>query len=153
MVLEFVQLRGGRREAVPSCLTMFRVCVGTIRAQLGVWLECVLTVELVSRYLLSRTCKRGPMRRHAIVLVVGMTGACAGPTKAGLAGRLVRDLRRSAARDFRRAGVSEGEIMKLCGWKTRAMFDRYNIIDAADLRSAIVHGFNANQRQTIVWKR
>jgi len=51
--------------------------------------------------------------------------------RAGLAGRLVHDLRRTAARDFRRQGVSEGEIMKLCGWKTRAMFDRYNIIDEA----------------------
>lgn len=29
--------------------------------------------------------------------------------------RIVHDLRRSAARDFRRAGVSEGEIMRLCG--------------------------------------
>lgn len=65
--------------------------------------------------------------------------------KAGLVGRLVHDLRRSAARDFRRAGVSEGEIMKLCGWKTRAMFDRYNIIDAADLRSAIAQRFNGKR--------
>lgn len=65
--------------------------------------------------------------------------------KAGLSGRLVHDLRRTAARDFRRAGVSEGEIMKLCGWKTRAMFDRYNIIDATDLRSAIARRFNGKQ--------
>ena len=35
--------------------------------------------------------------------------------RAGLVGRLVHDLRRSAARDFRRAGVSQGEIMRLCG--------------------------------------
>ena len=42
------------------------------------------------------------------------TRAC---RKAGLEGRLVHDLRRSAARDFRRQGVSEGEIMKLCRWK------------------------------------
>ena len=49
--------------------------------------------------------------------------------RAGLKNRIMHDLRRTAARDFRRAGVSEGEIMKLCGWKTRAMFDRYNIID------------------------
>ncbi len=40
---------------------------------------------------------------------------------------------RTAARDFRRHGVWEGEIMKLCGWKTRAMFDRHNLIDEADL--------------------
>jgi len=34
---------------------------------------------------------------------------------AGLAGRLIHDLRRTAAREMRRAGLSEGEIMKLCG--------------------------------------
>lgn len=61
---------------------------------------------------------------------------------AGLEGRLVHDLRRTAAREFRRAGVSEGEIMKLCGWKTRDMFDRYHIIDAADLARAVAQRFN-----------
>jgi hypothetical protein len=50
-------------------------------------------------------------------------------------------LRRSAARDFRRAGVSEGEIMKLCGWRTRAMFDRYNVIDEQDLAAAVAKRF------------
>jgi integrase len=65
--------------------------------------------------------------------------------KAGVAGRLVHDLRRTAARDFRKAGVSEGEIMKLCGWKTRDMFDRYNIIDAADLSRAVARRFNGKQ--------
>jgi hypothetical protein len=37
--------------------------------------------------------------------------------------------RRAAHDDSETGGVSEGEIMKLCGGKTRAMFDRYNIID------------------------
>jgi integrase len=73
--------------------------------------------------------------------------------KAGLEGRLVHDLRRSAARDFRRQGVSEGEIMRLCGWKTRAMFDRYNIIDEADLAQSVAKRFEgqptANKRQTM----
>jgi hypothetical protein len=46
--------------------------------------------------------------------------------------------------DFRKAGVSEGEIMKLCGWKTRDMFDRYNIIDASDLSRAVALSFNGN---------
>ena len=35
------------------------------------------------------------------------------------------------------AGVDEGTIMKLCGWKTRAMFDRYNIIVERDLRAGV----------------
>ncbi|SRR6266568_1101671 len=61
--------------------------------------------------------------------------------RAGLAGRIPHDLRRTAARDLRRAGVSEGEIMKLCGWRTRSMFDRYNIIDEQDLAAAVAKRF------------
>jgi hypothetical protein len=38
--------------------------------------------------------------------------------------------------------VSEGEIMKLCGWKTRDMFDRYNIIDSSDLSRAVAQRLN-----------
>jgi len=38
--------------------------------------------------------------------------------------------------------VSEGEIMTLCGWKTRDMFDRYNIIDSADRSPAVAQRFN-----------
>lgn len=66
---------------------------------------------------------------------------------AGVEGRLVHDLRRSAARDARRNGVSEGEIMKLQGWRTRAMFDRYAIIDQTDLRRAVARRFGANGKQ------
>src|SRR5260370_23271458 len=36
--------------------------------------------------------------------------------RAGLVGRRVYDLRRSATRGFRPAGGSEGAIMRLCGW-------------------------------------
>jgi hypothetical protein len=45
--------------------------------------------------------------------------------------------------------------MKLCGWKTRDMFDRYSISDAADLARAVRRRFTeggndsgANGRQT-----
>jgi integrase len=62
--------------------------------------------------------------------------------RAGVAGRLLHDLRRDAARAFRAAGVSEGEIMKLCGWETRSMFDRYNVISEADLAAAVSRRFN-----------
>ena len=57
-------------------------------------------------------------------------------TRAGLDGRLVHDLRRSFARDMRRNGRTEGVIMRLAGWRTRSMFDRYNVIDEHDLAEA-----------------
>lgn len=67
-------------------------------------------------------------------------------TAAGVPSKLVHDLRRTAAREFRQAGVSEGEIMKLCGWKTRSMFDRYNVLDSADLSRAVARRFGAQQQ-------
>ena len=57
---------------------------------------------------------------------------------AGVPDLLVHDLRRTGARNLRRAGVSEGVIMKIGGWKTRSMFDRYNIVDQKDMRDAMV---------------
>ncbi len=56
---------------------------------------------------------------------------------AGVPGLLFHDLRRTAARNLRRIGVQEGTIMKIGGWRTRSMFDRYNIIDQSDIDDAM----------------
>jgi len=54
-----------------------------------------------------------------------------------VAHRIPHDYRRSAARNLSRAGVAEGVIMKLCGWLTRSVFDRYNIVAERDLAEGL----------------
>ena len=53
-------------------------------------------------------------------------------------GLTIHDLRRSASRNLIRAGVSRGVAMQITGHKTEAIFERYNITDAADVRDALV---------------
>jgi integrase len=52
-------------------------------------------------------------------------------------GLILHDARRTAARNFRRAGVAEGVIMRIGGWKTRSVFDRYAIVSQADVVDAL----------------
>ena len=56
---------------------------------------------------------------------------------AGVPGLLFHDLRRTAARNFRRAGIAEGIIMKIGGWRTRSVFERYAIVSQTDVQDAL----------------
>jgi integrase len=55
----------------------------------------------------------------------------------GFTGLLPHDMRRSAVRNFRKAGLSEGDGMMLSGHLTRSVYDRYNIRDDQDLTDSM----------------
>lgn len=55
---------------------------------------------------------------------------------AGLEGLKLHDLRRSAVRNMKRAGVVDSIAMSITGHKTRSMYDRYDIVDETDLIDA-----------------
>jgi integrase len=59
-------------------------------------------------------------------------------TRRKYAGRIFHDLRRSAARNLIRAGVSQAVAMRITGHETDAMFRRYNITSEDDLRDAMM---------------
>jgi integrase len=68
----------------------------------------------------------------------------------GLVGRIPHDLRRTAVRNLVRAGVSEHTAMKLTGHKTRAVFDRYDIVSERDLTDGVAKlaALHANGKTT-----
>ena len=55
----------------------------------------------------------------------------------GVEGIVPHDMRRSGVRNLRRSGNDEHDCMEISGHKTRAVFDRYDIVDEDDQRRAL----------------
>jgi integrase len=75
-------------------------------------------------------------RRDGVPVRVWRTALRDACRQADVPHRLLHDCRRTAARNLIRAGVPERIAMILTGHKTRAVFDRYNIVNEQELLTA-----------------
>ncbi len=84
----------------------------------------------------------------AACVAVGL-GRKIGPKAWQYEGLLPYDLRRSAIRNMKRAGVDTAVAMKISGHKTLAVFQRYNITSVDDVQDAMeaVTRYNASSMQ------
>jgi integrase len=89
--------------------------------------ETVVKTGQISPWVFHRHGKRIKCYRGA------WESAC---RRAGCPGRIPHDFRRTAVRNLVRAGVPDSIAMKMTGHKTRAVFDRHDIVSETDLTEA-----------------
>ena len=91
---------------------------------------------LMRRERVRRPGDRPVFRRDGVPVRVWRTALRDACRQAHVPHRMLHDCRRTAARNLIRAGVPERIAMLLTGHKTRAVFDRYNIVNEQELLTA-----------------
>jgi integrase len=102
--------------------------VGVLRAQKEAAQALRLTVGQIVSHVFHRDGKPVADFRHA------WTRAC---REAGLPGRLVHDLRRSAVRRFEQRGIPRSVAMQITGHLTESIYKRYAVTSTADVAAAL----------------
>ena len=88
----------------------------------------------------------GSQSKEAVLSCTGYAWHIVLCQAAGVPTRFLHDCRRTAARNLIRASVPERVAMLLTGHKTRAIFDRYNIINEQELLDA------GDQLGRLIWR-
>jgi integrase len=96
-----------------------------IYGDMDAWLRSQYAARPESNPWVFYSRRKRPIGAH----LVGWREAC---ERARLPGLLFHDLRRSAVRNMKRAGLQDTVAMNITGHRTRAVFDRYNIVDSGD---------------------
>jgi hypothetical protein len=123
MVIRLSANRSKNREARTLAIKGPLVAVMKRRAALAHGLPYVFTRFVKKRNKHVRIQQWGKVWRNAT-------------TAAGCEGLILHDLRRTVVRGLTRAGIPEKLAMGWTGHKTRSVFDRYDIVNEADLQAA-----------------
>jgi integrase len=130
-----------RWSAVDFACNQIRLNPGTTKNKKGRTLpiyghmrQCLITQKAV---LDAKYPKCSLVFHHDGQPIVELRKAWASACKrAGCDGLLFHDLRRSAVRNMRLAGLAENVAMQISGHRTRAIFDRYDIVGIRELNEA-----------------
>lgn len=145
-VLDFAYYSGWRRneilhltwDEVDLAGGVIRLTPRRSKTKTGRVLPISPPLRLVLQRRVNLRQRRDPrvFRRDGVPVRIWRTALRDACRKAKVPHRLLHDCRRTAARNLIRAGVAERIAMLLTGHKTRAVFDRYNIVNEQELLTA-----------------